>query len=105
MERVDLLRGPSRNADNDPIPSAETPLWAVAVAPGSSEGNKDRGRNGKRVAYTVHFWPVPGQPLPEFQDEDELRVRGTVCSIVVQDWRSPYTGRRGLEVLCSAGKG
>lgn len=107
MERVTLVPGAHRDENDDPMPTGpEVHLWAASVAPGSSAGNRDRGRDGRNVAYTVTFWPVPGQPLPELDDGvDRLRVRGTLCAIVVQDWRSPYTGRRGLEVLCTAGKG
>lgn len=107
MERVTLVPGATRNADDDPVAGGPpVNLWAASVAPGTSVGNRDLGRNGRRVAYTVTFWPVPGQALPTLnEDVDQLRVRGTLCSIVVLDWTSPYTGRKGLEVLCSAGKG
>lgn len=105
MEKVTKLVGPGRDENDDPIPESEVPLWAAAVRPGSTEGNKDRGRDGKKIAYTVFFWPVPGQPLPTFSETDRLEVRGDECSIVVLDWRSPHTNRMGLEVLCSAGRG
>lgn len=100
MERVILVRGGGRDENDDPIPGSETVLMAQAVAPGSSPGNKDRGRNGDRVAYTVFFYPSP-----DLQEGDKLRVRGKIMDTVIQDWRSPYTNRMGLEVLCSRGEG
>lgn len=100
MERVTRVRGATRDDNDDPIPGAETALMAVAVRPGSTLGNRDRGRNGENVAYTVFFWPPA-----DLKDGDKLRVRGDLCDTVVLDWVSPYTGRRGLEVLCSTGKG
>ena len=100
MERVIRVRGGGRDENDDPIPGSETVLMAQAVAPGSSPGNKDRGRNGAKVAFTVYFFPAK-----DLREGDKLRVRGTLCDIVVQDWRSPYSGRQGLEVLCSSGKG
>mgnify|MGYP003553680702 FL=1 len=99
MERVIRVRGGGRDENDDPIPGSETVLMAQAVAPGSSPGNKDRGRNGAKVAFTVYFFPAK-----DLREGDKLRVRGTLCDIVVQDWRSPHSGRRGLEVFCSSGK-
>ena len=50
MEKVTKLVGPGRDENDDPIPESEVPLWAAAVRPGSTEGNKDRGRDGKKIA-------------------------------------------------------
>lgn len=100
MERVTRVRGAGRDKYDDPIPGSDKIIMATAVAPGSGPINKDRGRNGKAVAYTVYFYPVP-----DLQDGDKLRVRGRLMDIVIQDWRSPFTGRQGLEVLCTSGEG
>jgi hypothetical protein len=101
MERVTRVRGARRDENDDPVPpEPDKTLWASAVAPGASTNNKDRGRNGAKVAFTVYFFPAK-----DLREGDKLRVRGTLCDIVVQDWRSPYSGRRGLEVFCSSGKG
>ncbi|UZT28696.1 head-to-tail adaptor [Nocardia phage NS-I] len=101
MERVIRVRGGGRDENDDPIPpEPDKALMASAVAPGSSPGNKDRGRNGERVAYTVLFHTVP-----DLREGDQLRVRGKLMDTVILDWRSPYTNRKGLEVLCSAGEG
>lgn len=100
MESVDRIRGATRDTNDAPIPGATVPLIAVAVSPGSSLANRDKGRNGAKVAYTVYFWPSK-----DLQDGDKIKVRGVTCDIAVLDWRSPYTGRQGQEVLCSAGRG
>lgn len=100
MERVIRVRGGGRDENDDPIAAYETPLRAIAVAPGSSPSNKDRGRNGETVAFTVFFYPVP-----DLREGDKLRVRGKLMDTIINDWQSPYTGRRGLEVLCSRGEG
>ena len=100
MERVTRVRGAGRTEDDAPTEGTETVLRATAVSPGSSAGNKDRGRNGRKVAYTAYFYP----PV-DLTDDDKLEVRGTTCDLVVLDWRSPYSGRKGLEVLCTAGEG
>lgn len=94
------IRGGGRDDNDDPILPSEAPLRAIAVAPGSSPSNKDRGRNGETVAFTVYFYPVP-----DLREGDQLRVRGKLMETVILDWQSPYTGRRGLEVLCSRGEG
>ena len=73
MERVIRVRGGGRDENDDPIPGSETVLMAQAVAPGSSPGNKDRGRNGAKVAFTVYFFPAK-----DLREGDKLRVRGTV---------------------------
>lgn len=100
MERVVRVRGAGRDDNDEPVAGTSKDLYAVAVSPGASTRNADRGRNGRRVSYTVYFWPAA-----DLQEGDLLRVRGDLCETVVQDWRSPWTGRRGHEVLCSAGKG
>lgn len=101
MERVIRVRGAGRDENDDPIPAGpDKTLMAHAVAPGSSPGNKDRGRNGERVAYTVYFCPPA-----DVREGDQLKVRDKLLDIVILDWRSPYSGRRGQEILCSAGEG
>lgn len=101
MEYVTRRRGAVLDENQDPVPgSSDVQLRAMAVFPGASSLNKDRGRSGRTVAYTVHFFP----PV-DLRDSDKLIVRGTVCDIVIQDWRSPRTPRRLQEVLCTEGKG
>lgn len=101
MERVIRIRGVELDENQDPTaPSSEVVIHASAISPGSSANNQARGRSGERVAYTAFFYP----PV-DLQDGDKLRIRGTVCNTVILDWRSPYSGRRGQEVLCSVGKG
>lgn len=100
MERVTRVRSATRDENDDPVAGSEAPLYAVAVSPGSSANNKDRGRNGNKVAYTLFFWGAT-----DLVDGDKIRVRGSLCETVILDWRSPYTGRQGLEVLASVGVG
>lgn len=100
MEGVTRIRGAYRDENQDLQPGSETKIFATAISPGSSATNQSRGRSGERVAYTAFFCP----PV-DLQDGDKLNIRGTVCNTVILDWRSPYSGRRGQEVLCSVGKG
>lgn len=101
MESVIRIRGAELDENQDlTTPASEVPIYATAISPGSSASNQARGRSGERVAYTAFFFP----PV-DLRDGDKLRIRGTVCNTVILDWRSPYSGRRGQEVLCSVGKG
>lgn len=100
MESVIRVRGATRDDNDDPVPGSSVPLRAVAVSPGTAAGNKDRGRNGQSVKYTAYFWGHT-----DLQDGDKLQVRNTLCDTVILDWVSPYTGRKGFEVLCSVGEG
>ena len=101
MERVTRVRGARRDENDDPVPpEPDKTLWASAVAPGASTNNKDRGRNGAKVAFTVYFF----RPRISVRG-DKLRVRGTLCDIVVQDWRSPHSAAGALRSSASSGKG
>lgn len=105
MERVTrrrALAGDDQWDDNgDPVPAADVDLWCFAVAPGASRRAADEGRDGSSVRWTVYF--IGAVDLDA--DTDTLVVRGDVCSIAVNDWISPRTPRRGVEVLCTVGKG
>lgn len=101
METVTRVRiSPGGRDDNDdPVASveSESPLAAMAVAPGATSENADRGRDGETVEFTVYFIGAV-----DLTDDDDLIVRGQRCHVRVRDWRSAYgTGRRGLEVLAS----
>ncbi|QLF83987.1 head-to-tail stopper [Gordonia phage Upyo] len=102
MEYVQRIRGAATVDEDGHLQEAMAPvqLRAMAVFPGSSSINRDKGRDGRKIAYTVHFFPAV-----DLRDGDQLVVRGTTCDIVVQDWRSPRSGRRLQEVLCTSGKG
>jgi hypothetical protein len=75
-------------------------LTAIAVAPGAGSERLARAREGEDIAYTVYF--PRGTDLV---NADELTVRGQRFRIIVNDWRSPWTPRGGLEVLCTRGQG
>lgn len=100
MERVIRVRGATRDENDAPVPGSEISLRSIAIRPGATLNNREMGRNGSKVNYTVFFWGKT-----DIKDGDKLRVRGQLFEIAVLDWRSPHTGRRGFEVLCSLGKG
>ncbi|WP_433660791.1 hypothetical protein ACQPW1_00430 [Nocardia sp. CA-128927] len=93
-------RGGGTDGDGNPIPWVDTPLAALAIAPGATEDYKDRGRNGDRVEYSAYFYPAA-----DIANADEVTVRGRRMAVQVEQWVSPYTGRTGTVVLCSSGEG
>lgn len=93
-------RGGGYDNDGNPIPSANEPLKANAVAPGATEEYLDRGRNGQRVEFSVYF-----QPAADLVNSDELTVRGDRYLVQVEQWRSPRTSRTGTVALCTRGEG
>ena len=104
-EQVQRIRtSPGGWDDNgDPVDSTETttPLTARAVAPGASITVQSLGRNGENIDYSVFF-----TTQVDLTDDDELIVRGNRCKIRVLEWHSAFsTGRRGMQVLASIGRG
>ena len=102
-ESVTRIRKPGYDSDDNPIdgPEASFVLTARAVAPGASAAVESHGRAGEKIDFTVFFVPAV-----DLTDDDELIVRGSRCQIRVLDWQSGYnTGRRGLQVLASIGRG
>jgi hypothetical protein len=102
-EKVQRVRATQYDENNDPIPGTGDPveLTAKGVAPGASVAVEGLGRNGEKVDFTVFFL---GEV--DLTDDDELIIRGRQYGIRVLDWRSGYnTGRRGLQVLASLGRG
>lgn len=99
-ESVTRHRGAVRDENGELVASSSTALTALAVAPGGGSDRTDRGRTGKDVACTVYF--LLGTDIV---NSDELTVRGERFRIIVNEWRSPWTGRGGLEVLCTRGQG
>lgn len=99
-EQITRHRGGGRDEDGQLISATDETLTAMAVAPGGGSESVERFRNGESVAVTVYF------PLgTDVINSDELTVRGERFSIIVNGWRSPWTGRGGLEVLCTRGQG
>lgn len=97
-EQVIRHRGGGRDTKGRIIPAVESPLLAMAVAPGPGSERIERQRSGEDIAFTVYF--PPGTDLI---NSDELSVRGNRFRIIVNDWR--MGGRGGLEVLCTRGQG
>jgi hypothetical protein len=99
-EQVTRHRGGSRDENGAITPASDDPLSAVAVAPGAGSEYVERARDGESIEFTVYF-----QSGTDLVNSDEMTVRGDRYSIIVNDWRSPWTGRGGLEVLCTRGQG
>lgn len=99
-EQVIRHRGPGRDEDGKIIPAIDAPLSAIAIAPTGGGRNVQRARDGRTVSCTAYF-----VPRVDIANGDELTVRGERYSIIVNDWRSPRSGRGGIEVLCLRGEG
>jgi len=93
-------RGGGRDEDGAWTTGEDVPLEATAIAPGGGGEYGARGRTGEQVSAVAFFVP----PV-DLTNDDELTVRGTRYRIVVNTWRSPRTGRGGLEVLCQSAHG
>lgn len=99
-ELVTRHRGAQRDENGRLTPASDVPLPTMAIAPGGGSEFVERGRDGETTAFTVYF--ALGTDL---NNDDRLTVRGQQFGIVVNEWRSPWTGRGGLEVLCNRGQG
>lgn len=103
-EQVIRHRGGGRDEDGKLVDGSDTPLTAIAVAPGfypapNSQERVSTGRaGGEEIGATVYF--ALGTDLV---NSDELTVRGERYRIVVNRWE--MQGRGGLEVVCSRGQG
>ncbi|MFI6368922.1 hypothetical protein ACIBG0_40125 [Nocardia sp. NPDC050630] len=93
-------RGGGMDDDGNPVPGADTPLTAKAVAPGANPDMIDRGRDGQRVECTVYF-----EPEVDLTGADELTVAGQRYRLAVEPWSSPWSSRTGTVALCSRGEG
>jgi hypothetical protein len=99
-ETVTRHRGGGRDEDGQLIAATDAALTAIAVAPGAGSEFAERAREGESTAYTVYF-PTGTDVV----NSDEMTVRGERFGLIVNDWRSPWTGRGGLEVLCTRSQG
>lgn len=99
-ESVVRHRGARRDEDGKLIPASDVTLKAFAVAPAGGSHYGGRGRGGRVAKTTVYF-----TRQVDLVSDDELTVRGERYQIVVNPWRSPWSGRGGVEVLCDRGQG
>lgn len=93
-------RGGGRDEDGVVLPVVDAPLTAKAVEPQAGSRVTRRAGNGLRVQCVVYFVGAV-----DLTDDDELTVRGQRYQIDVCVWRSPWTSRQGVEVLCTRGEG
>ena len=82
------------------LAGSDANLLAFAVAPGGGDDFTGREREGEQVRCTVYFLDSV-----DIVNGDELTVRGGRFQVTVNVWRSPWTNRGGVEVLCKRGQG
>jgi hypothetical protein len=99
-EQVVRYRGAVRDEDGKLLPESTATFTAKAVAPGGGNHRVERGRDGADIDSIIYF-----DDAPDIRNDDELLVRGRRMRVIVNEWRSPWTGRGGLEVLCVRGQG
>lgn len=99
-EQVIRHRGGGRDENGQLVLPTDEPLTSRAVAPGGGTEHIERLREGETIACTVYF-----PPGTDVVNSDEMTVRGERFTVIVNDWRSPWTGFGGLEVLCTRGQG
>lgn len=93
-------RNGGRDKNSAWLPGSDAELVAFAVAPSGGSDFVAREREGEQVACAVYFIdPV------DIVSSDELTVRGERFQVTVNVWRSPWTNRGGVEVLCKRGQG
>lgn len=109
-EPVIVHRGPRYDRFGNTIDGGGDVTVRGVVAPGAASRWAESVRDGRSIAYTVF---IPGRPVDiatgdtvEISPEDLVTIReARELSIVVNDWRSPWTARRGLELVALGGVG
>jgi hypothetical protein len=87
--------------DGNRVPAGTpTTLTPRAIAPGATALAYEAAGELDTVEYTIYL--DLGAPIA---DDDAVTVRGKLCWARVREWRSPFTGRGGLEVLCRSATG
>ncbi|MCV7205303.1 hypothetical protein H7J71_25185 [Mycolicibacterium peregrinum] len=89
--------------DGNPVP-AGTPvvLTPIAIAPGNTTRQFGEGGDLDAAEFTV-FLKLADEA--KIADDYQIEVRGKTCLARVRVWRSPRTGRGGIEVLCRSATG
>ncbi|UOK18005.1 head-to-tail stopper [Gordonia phage Santhid] len=108
-EPIIVHRGPRYDRFGNTIDGGDVTVRGV-VAPGAASRWAESVRDGRSIAYTVF---ITGQPrdiatgdVVTITPEDLVTIRDArELSIVVNDWRSPWTARRGLELVALGGVG
>ncbi|MBU8819549.1 hypothetical protein KL864_27055 [Mycolicibacterium goodii] len=92
-----------RDAKGDPIdPGAPVILTPIAIAPGNTTLTYGEHGDLDRADFTVY---LALSDAGKVKDDDQIVVRNRTCKARVRVWRSPRTGRGGVEVLCQSATG
>lgn len=102
-ETITVTPKGATNTDGDPT-SDGTPvvLTPIAIAPGNTSRSFDAGGDLEQVDFTIYLRLSDESRIA---DDDIVLVRGRHCRARVRTWRSPRTGRGGLEVLATSATG
>lgn len=108
-ELFTLHRGPRYDRKGNTIDGGDVQVRADGIAPGAASRWAESVRNGRSIAYTVFIKGDPvneaGQPVT-IAPADLVTIRGDrKLTILINDWRSPYTRRKGLEIIALGGVG
>lgn len=97
VRRAALTTDAYGNAVPDWDAAAEVVLRGVGVAPRSTEEDLV----GRTAVITGTALYVPGERVVDVRPEDQVIVRGVAHAVDgdVQDWISPFTGRRAGWVI------
>ena len=100
-ETVTVTSQTGYDSNANPIPpGGSVTLPALAVAPGNTTQSFVVGGEAEAVDFTVYL--ELGSPI---NDDDEINVRGNPYRARIKQWVSPWTGRGGIEVLCTSASG
>jgi hypothetical protein len=98
---VTPLFGMDDNGNPKPagVPVVLTP---IAIAPGNTALSFGEGGDQDVAEFTVYLQLSDESKV---KDDDQIEVRNHTCLARVRVWRSPRTGRGGVEVLCRSATG
>lgn len=98
---VTSLFGHDTNGDPTP-PGTPFTLTPIAIAPGNTTRQFGEGGDLDDVEFTVY---LNLSDEGKVKDDDQIAVRGRTCFARVRVWRSPWSARGGIEVLCHSATG